>query len=267
MNKVEFSSGTTILSEGLSHELARGLTVSIDGNDITQEGLGIGAVACKMDNYSYFASNSETRKVGINSIEKTFLLDTRAIWYLGKKKSESVTQFIERATDFYMKSSSAQKGLLAIGTALRKTLNLHCHFEKAHPLAKIVFQYTFHNSNVDVKCTIKKLEKKLNRVFVLNELGADFFNSAYVGDRKVPIPSGWNYIEGNPFEHSFLYPEKNKYFYISKMSIPSSIRAKFLWGRERAPDLCWAGFEFEFEMNGHGMNPLSFEYSVAIKQG
>lgn len=265
MNRVEFSSGTTILSEGMSHTLARGLTVRIDGTDITQEGLGIGAIACKLDNYSYFASDSDTRKISVNSIEKSFLLDTRAIWYLGKKKSESITQFIERATDFYMNSSAAQKGLLTIGTILRKTLNLRCHFEKAQPLVLAIFQYTFHNSKVDVKCTIKRLKKNLNRIFILNELGADFFNSAFIREKKASLPSGWNYIADNPFDYSFFSPEKQKRFYISKISIPPNLHTKFLWGREKAPDLCWAGFEFEFEMNGYSKNPVMFEYSVEIK--
>jgi len=85
------------VGEGVSLGLARGLLGCYRGRNITQEGMGLGAVALRLGPFTYFAGTCETRTLAEGQFTKTFSLDRRLMWSLGKRSSVTLTRALAQA--------------------------------------------------------------------------------------------------------------------------------------------------------------------------
>lgn len=88
--------------EGISRGFARGLLVYYQDCNLTDEGMGIGSIAVRDHNYTYF-SRSWTDSVEQGMLTRTFLIDTRMIWGIHEKTSSLLTRLIEYAIRAYMR--------------------------------------------------------------------------------------------------------------------------------------------------------------------
>lgn len=238
---IGFSSEESYRGEGVSHGLARGILVFADGKNITGEGMGIGAVAIRTDQFSCFARNCTTTILGPGVIEKKFLVDCRLLWSRGKTGSIPLTRFLESIAGLYMRRPALQS-LFRLGSSIRRALGIHSVFEPIPPVAEATFLYRIDKNNVDVSCRIKPLRERFTSAFILNELAADIFTHGFSQGTPTDPPSGWMKSErGN----DFYDPIRRLRFSLIR-PIPDGHRLlKVWWGREYTRDHRWCGFEIE----------------------
>ena len=79
MNHIRIIHDNTYQGEGISRGLARGLLVYYADQNLTGEGMGIGSIAFRNPECTYF-SRSWTHASGAGVHKRTFSLDTRMRW-------------------------------------------------------------------------------------------------------------------------------------------------------------------------------------------
>jgi len=265
MKDLIYYSDDSYLGEGMSIGIARGILVKYKGINIVQEGLGLGNLALKNGLMTYFASTCRTIQLSETKFSKTFLIDSVLLWQINGKVSIFITGIIDILTKYYMSLPKIQNKLLKTGTLLRNLLKLTPQMVKITPIAQARFDYSINEDELDIGCEIKSLAGYLNKVFILNELGADYFLNGIKNGETVSVPTGWNYIKSSPESTAFYNSEHNISFLIKKINVIDLISYKFLWGREKTKDLSWAGFEFEFDCKNKKIKSFSCRYVVKIK--
>jgi hypothetical protein len=222
--------------------------------------MGIGAVALKDRNFSYFSLNCATVIHAPDLVEKTFFIDSRMIWGCGGSPSFPLTWCMERVNDVYMRSPGLQI-LLSPGSHIKRSLGLNPAFESIPPIAEAQFIYRIAGSRIDVSCMIRSLAGRLPSVFILSELAADSFTHAFSQGKAVKPPSGWVLHEtGND-----LYdPVHRLRFTFSPQSSGRSVPSTVWWGREHTKYHRWAGYSTEFPACHGEMEPISYSYAVCL---
>jgi hypothetical protein len=238
------------------------MLVFADGRNITGEGMGIGAVALKDRNFSYFSLHCTTVVHAPDLVEKTFSIDSRMIWGRGGSFSIPLTWCMERVNDVYMRSPGLQI-LLRPGSHTKRVLGLNPVFESIPPIAEAQFTYRIAGSRIDVSCTIRSLAGRLPSVFILSELAADSFTHAFSQGKIMKPPSGWARHEpGND-----LYdPVHQLRFMFSPHSLRRSVPSRVWWGREHTKFHRWAGYSLEFQECPREITPISYSYAVCLHE-
>jgi hypothetical protein len=265
MNYITYYSDDSYKGEGISLGLARGILVKYKGIDIVQEGMGIGSLAIKNGLMTYFASTSITTHLSENQFRKTFLIDSAILWKINGRQSIFITKFIDILAQGYMFLPGLQNKLLKTGTIFRNLLKLTPQIVKITPIAEACFSYSVKKNELSVECRINSLSGYLSKVFLLNELGADYFQNGLKNGKIVSPPGGWNPITSNLSSAAFFNPDNNLSFIIKKISNTGFIPFKVFWGREKTKDFCWAGFEIEFDCSNKRIGCFDCEYIVKIK--
>lgn len=267
MKDIIYYSDDSYLGEGISLGIARGILVKYKGMNIVQEGLGIGNLALKNGLMTYFASTCKTVQSSETEFRKTFFIDRVLLWRLNGRLSKFITGIIDLLSQFYMHLPGFQSKLLKTGTLLRNFFKLTPQMIEITPITEACFNYSIDGDELYIKCKIKPLtDHNLGKVFILNELGADYFLSGVKDGKIVPVPTGWNYIASNPGSAAFYNPDLGISFLVKKIKVTDSIPYKMLWGREKTKDISWAGFEFEFDCRNRKIKSFDCEYIVKIKQ-
>jgi hypothetical protein len=262
---IEFSADPSNRGWGLSLGLARGLTAWVDGQNLTQEGMGLGTVACKRDGFSCFCIDSSTRCLEEGHVRTCYSLDSRLDWQFGRRPSRLLTRFVEGAADAYMTTPRLQHATLALATFLRRKLRIKPRFTPIRPIASCVFDYAVHGAAVDIACTLTGSAGRLSRIYIMNELGANSFTHAISGRRMLPPPSGWQPLPRALPTPAFYDPEHRIRFSITALEIDPGVSARIFWGRENVPGYCWAGFEFELDPAGIPAAGLTLRYRVLVE--
>ena len=265
MKDIIYYSDDSYLGEGISLGIARGVLVKYKGVNIVQEGLGIGSLTLKNGLMSYFATTCNTVKLSEIHFRKTFLVDSLMFWRINGKLSIFVTRIIELLAQWYMLLPPLQNKLLKIGTLFRKLFKLTPQIIKIAPIAEACFDYSCEKDELHVDCKIKSLSGYLYKAYILNELGADYFQTGIKNGKTIAAPSGWKYIALSTDFPAFYNPEHNLSFLVKKINIKDLIPYKVFWGREKTKDYCWAGFEFEFDCRNKKIKGFDFRYIVKIK--
>jgi len=265
MNDITYYSDDFYLGEGISLGIARGILVKYKDVNIVQEGLGIGNVALKSGFMTYFASTCKSVQLSKTQFRKTFLVDCVLLWRINGNLSIFVTRVIDILAQCYMLLPGLQNKLLKTGTLFRNLFKLIPQIIKIAPMAEACFNYSVKEDELYVECKIKSLAGYLSKVFILNELGADYFQNGVKNGRTVLAPTGWNYIKSNSDSTAFYNPEYNLSFLIKKINVIDLIPYKVLWGREKTKDFCWAGFEFEFDCRNKKIKSFGCGYIAKIK--
>ena len=264
MPHLQFYTDNSCMAFGKPRGLARGLLVGYDSRDITQEGMGIGSVALKTGQFTYFSSASTTESISAGKILKTFLIDSRLILCCGTHPSLLLTWVSEKIVDFYMKYPALQRKTLNLSAPIRRLLHVSFRRESVPALAKAAFTYEINELAVNVVCHLSLHSKRARKVYVLNELGADHFTKSLRDNVLALPPSGW---EAMPLSSPApaLYDEKHGIrFFIRDYAWDQKIPLKIYWGREKTPFLCWAGFEFELKAAQAGESIL--RYAVEFEE-
>jgi hypothetical protein len=262
MTGISILPGEKFRGSGASSGLARGLVAEYAGRDITGEGMGIGAVALRTGGFTYFAEMASIRTSG-NRVVKRFLLNRRMLWTFMGRPSVVLTRMSELSTSLYMSGGFMQKTLmnLKLIVRLKKLARIGTRFERTRPVASAVCEYTLGRSAVSVKCRIRRESKSPAKLYLMNEFSADFFQAAVMDERPLRTPSGWERLGRRV--PMFVSPETGAGFTVSLPEISGAGRTGIYWGRERAGDVNWAGFEYEADL-GTGQ-VMTIAYEVAFR--
>jgi len=265
MKDIIYYSDDSYLGEGISLGIVRGILVKYKDTNIVQEGLGIGNLALKNGLMTYFASTCNTVQLSETQFRKTFLVDSVLLWRINGKRSIFVTRVIDMLAQCYMLLPGLQNKLLKTGTLFRNLFKLTPQIIKIAPIAEACFNYSVKEDELNVECKIKSLSGYLSKVFILNELGADYFLNGIKNGKTISAPTGWNYITLGSDSIAFYNPEYNLSFLVKKINVIDLIPYKVLWGREKTKDLSWAGFEFEFDCRNKKIKSFGCGYIAKIK--
>jgi hypothetical protein len=263
---VVISSGEDYHGEGISQGLARGLTAAWGGVNLTQEGMGLGAVACQRGGFTYFPRNARTEALPRGAIRKHFLLDSRITWQLFSWKSLLVTRVVEAGANAYMSLPRLQVPILSAATFFRTSFGARASFQACPPVASACIDYHARDGRVEMECALESRPPGLSKVFLMSELGADFFSSALGDGCEVPPPAGWNPLSSSFPTPAFYDPVRALRFTLLDFSVRPRIPFKVFWGREKVPDLCWAGFEIELSMRHASSNNFHASLSVGVEK-
>ena len=140
MNKIHIVPDSTYQGEGISKGLARGLLVYYDDQNLTGEGMGIGSIAIRDPECTYF-SRSWTDSSGAGVLRRTFTLDTRMRWSILGKPSNLLTRWIEFGISAYMQLPWWQETIMLPVPLISTLLGIHPLFETIPSRGKVTFAY------------------------------------------------------------------------------------------------------------------------------
>lgn len=265
----KFYSDDGYKGEGVSRGLSRGLLVRLDGKNITREGMGIGAIAVRSRGFTYFSSDCSTKIIGPGLYEKRYTVNQSLLWSAFGLPSVFLTGLNEFVSGIYRKSPLLQGTLLNMGIVafIRRILGLKAVFVPTAPVAEAVFTHAVSGEKVSVNCSVKFFTKQKAEVIILNEFGADLFDSGYFAGKIIGPPSGWQELKGKKDFPELYSTARKTRFRISSFTPARDFKYRVFWGSERAHDLCWAGFEFSFDNDGGIEKKLRFKYAVEFKTG
>ncbi|MHB1376269.1 MAG: hypothetical protein ACYCXB_02465 [Candidatus Humimicrobiaceae bacterium] len=265
MEDIIYFSDDSFIGEGISIGIARGILVKYKDRNIVQEGLGIGSLALKSKLITYFPSTCKTLQLSETYFRKTFLIDSAMLWRINGKQSKFITRVIEILAQCYMRLPHLQNKLLKTGTLFRDLFKLTPQLIKTAPVGEACFNYLAEADELDVECEVNSLAGYLSKVFISNELGADYFRNGIKNGKIISAPSGWEHIASSPDSTAFYNPDNNLSFLIKKINVKNLTKPKVFWGREKIKDLSWAGFEFEFDCRNKKIKKFGCRYTVKIK--
>jgi hypothetical protein len=244
MDKIRIEPGAEYSGEGISQGLARGLLVYYGDQNITGEGMGIGSIALRDREFTYFSRSwKDSKEDGV--LNRTFTLDTRMRWSLRGKPSSILTRWIECGISAYMLLPRLQGIIMLPVLPLRTLLGIHPLFETIPPRGKVTFTYRITGHHVEVHVEIQVPIRPRDTICLLNELSADSFTAGWEGKHQAAPPPGWEKINLAQLPVSLFDPAHGIRFFMDKPSVSPLVPLAIFRGREHTGDLCWAGFCIE----------------------
>jgi len=245
---ISFSACTRGYRGGRSSEFAEGILVRDGDLDLTGEGMGIGSVALRTTDFTYFPQNSRTVHHN-DDVSRIFLLDTRIVWRFWGITSVWLTGLMEKLVTWYMTHPSLQNVFLPL-CGLRGVARLETAPEVMEPVAEAQFFYRVKGSAIQISCTVQSLQGPLPEVWLLNELAADIFTASLQEDRLLPPPPGWEALNGALPTPALYDPSRSLWFRVARVMTAPSVTSRVYWGRERGKELNWAGFGIRLDPRG-----------------
>ena len=252
---IRFDLSNNYKGEGISEGLERGILVFFDGKNLVQEGMGLGTVALRTRNLTYFSKKSRLKKISENEYVKEYYIDTVMTWKLFNKRSIVLTKLLEECGNFYKKEGgSTQDLLLNMGVWLRKILGITSEMANYRRLGKVIFNYRLYEKEVIISVDFSQIlndnPENLKFVCILNELGGDYFNSSRIGKNMLSAPSGWNKIkDSESLKRIKLFSEGLKLeFGMDILRNIPNFKINHFFGREKVANYNWAGFVMELEI-------------------
>jgi hypothetical protein len=266
MEKICIKPDSVYQGEGISRGLARGLLVYYGDCNLTGEGMGIGSIALRDHECTYF-SRSWTDSTESGVLIRTFTLDTCMMWGIRGKPSNILTRWIECGISAYMQLPGFQRLFMLPVLPLRTLLGIHPFFETIPPRGEVTFMYSVTGQNVEiqVKSTIPVRPK--DTLCLLNELSAAWFTAGWDGKRKVTPPPGWEKVGPDQMPVSLVDPVHGIRFFMDRPSVNPSVPYTIYRGREQSGDLCWAGFCLELGPLDGVQESLEARYCIGFTQG
>lgn len=244
MNKIRIIPDSTYQGEGISKGLARGLLVYYGDCNLTGEGMGIGSIALRDQQYTYF-SRSWTDSTEAGVLKRTFTLDTRMKWSIRGEPSGFLTRWIESGISAYMQLPWFQTIIMLPVLPLRTLFGIHPLFETIRPLGEVTFTYRVTGHVVEVHVEMNMPVRPQDTLCLLNELSAAWFTDGWDGKRAASPPPGWEKVSFAQLPVSLVDPLHGIRFFMGQPSVSPPVPFTIYRGREHTGDLCWAGFCIE----------------------
>lgn len=266
MGRLTFAVDDSFRGKGASKGLSRGLLAFFDSHNITQEGMGIGAIALRTDKFTYFSHASKTEIIDGKKIIRTFLINRRLMKAFRGQPSGALTWLYEKATSFYMAVPSFQDSLLTVTNPLGRHLKVTSLFEETEPVGEANVTYIIDRRRVTVECSVSFFRERFCTVYILNELGGDFFHAGWLEGSVISPPSGWQKLPETKPAPSLYNLQHDLRFIVGDIA-DNNAPAIIFWGRERTEHLCWAGFEFKIDCARHRNHHVARSYVVEFVHG
>jgi hypothetical protein len=266
MDGVRFSADADFAGSGISYGLARGLQVWAGPDNLTGEGMGIGTVAIRTKDGTFFSQSAAGNSENSSHFTRTFAVDTKMSWGICGTASPLLTRLAEHAIGLYMQHPHLQRYFMAIVPPLRKITGINPVFEKISPCAEVAFTYTIERIAVDVAVRITAGTDLVGTLCILNELSADAFSAGWV-DGRTDLPPGWQALPDEMHLPSLYDPVHEIRFSIADIAGIQPAAMQLFWGREKAEDLCWAGFCIELRLCKGSPIPSEIRYRIVLTEG
>jgi hypothetical protein len=252
--------------EGRSRGLARGLLVFSGELNLAGEGMGIGTVALRSDNDTFF-SRSWTDITGDNVFRRIFSLDTRMSWRFRGRPSILLARLIGIGIGLYMKVPWLQDIIIAPAIRLRILIGIEPCFEHVPPRGSVEFTYQVSGRHVDIHVASPMEAGPHETLCLLNELSAAWLTNGWDGTRQVPPPPGWKEVRLAQLPVSLVDPVHGILFCIGKLTVDPPVPYRVYQGREHKGDLCWAGFCIELCPECGSQRFPEVRYTVGLEPG
>ena len=266
MDNICITPDSVYQGEGISRGLARGLLVYYGDCNLTGEGMGIGSIALRDHECTYF-SRSWTDSTESGVFRRTFTLDTRMMWGIRGRPSNILTRWIESGISAYMQLPWFQSILMLPVLPLRTLLGIHPFFETIPPRGKATFTYRVTGQKVEIQVESTMTVRPKDTLCLLNELSAAWFTAGWDGNRTVSPPPGWEKVGSDQMPVSLVDPIHGIRFFMDRPSVSPSVPHTIYRGREQSGDLCWAGFCLELGPLDGVQEWLEARYCIGFKQG
>jgi len=266
MDTIRIIPDTDYCGEGVSQGLARGLLVYYGDLNMTGEGMGIGSVAIRDPECTYF-SRSWTDSEESGALKRTYTLDTRMMWGLRGKPSGILTRWIEYGISAYMQLPLLQRIIMVPVLPFRNLLGIHPVFETISSRGTITFTYRVTGHHADVHVESDMQFRPNDTLCLLNELSAAWFTAGWDGKRTVSPPPGWEKVGSDQLPVSLVDPVHGIRFFMDQPSVSPSVPYTVYRGREQSGDLCWAGFCLELGPLDYVQESLEARYCIGFTQG
>jgi hypothetical protein len=263
MNRIRIVPGPEYHGEGISRGLARGLLVYYGDCNLTGEGMGIGSIALRDRECTYFSRSwADSSEAG--ALRRTFTLDTRMRWAIGGKPSSLLTRCIESCVSAYMQLPRFQKFFLLPVFPVRTLLGIHPIFESVPPRGKVTFTYRVNGSHIRVHAEITLSAGEQDTLCLVNELSAAWFTAGWDGNRVSSPPPGWKKVNPDQLPASLVDPVHGIRFFAGQPSVSLPVPFTLYTGRELNGDHCWAGFCIQVESLDGLAGSAVVEYTVGF---
>jgi len=252
---------------GLSKGLARGLQVMVDGVDLTQEGMGLGTIAIRSRGNTYFARQGQATWIDGQQLHLDYLIDT--VHVSSRRGQEAASPLLTRIRELgvvlYRRLPALQPVMLQAGVKARRGLGIESAFVPVAPLARAQFQFRFEPQRIEVGVHFNALAEEIDEIFIMNELGADFFDCGWQAGSLVKPPSGWEVLEDTE-RLPFLSSSSQQLRYsLAEITVNPDVPFQVCWGREQLADLCWAGFTIEIKPVVSPISGLTCRYALIFQ--
>ena len=266
MDRIRIAPGPAYPGDGISRGLARGLLVYDGDRNITGEGMGIGSVACRDGESTYFSRSwTDVQEDGV--LRRTFVLDTRMIWGIRGQPSPILTRGIETGIGAYMRLPRIQGVLMLAAQHIRPLAGIHPQFEAIPPRGTVTFTYRVTGHEVEVRAESCSLPGPGETLCLLNELSAARFTAGWDGRRPAAPPPGWEAVGPDRLPVSLADPVHGIRFWMDRPSASPGLPLSFFRGRELIGDLCWAGFCIELGPGGGLRGFPEVRYRIGLATG
>jgi hypothetical protein len=148
---------------------------------------------------------------------------------------------------------------------IKRIMGFGIVFERVAPVAEARCDYAIDRGSVGVTCHVVARASEPIVLYVMNELSADVFGVATMAGRRVGLPSGWEPLSQDDEAPWFCCNDKAVRFTVRGLNATPTLTVRSFWGREKAPGISWAGFEYEFELSSK-LSDVTLRYDVAVDE-
>ncbi len=265
MDGIRIVAGAGYAGEGISRGLARGLPVYYGDCNLTGEGMGIGSIALRNRDYTYFSREwTDSHEDGV--FQRTFSLDTRMRWSFLGLPSGPLTRLVESGISVYMRLPRLQDFLLWPVFPIRTLLGVHPLFEPVPPRGQVTFTYRIAGGHVDVRVSPEIPADEGAVLCLLNELSAAWFTAGWDDGRTGRPPPGWERVGSDRLPVSLVDTVHGVRFSLERPAAARSVPLTVYRGREHNGDHCWAGFCIEIGPLDGSQDSPEVRYRIGIEE-
>ncbi|MCX5779303.1 MAG: hypothetical protein NTV45_00480 [Firmicutes bacterium] len=250
---------------GVSEGLARGLQLKMAGEDLTQEGMGLGAIAIRSRGYTYFSRDCNISCSDPYFKVQQYVIDTVQVFGTGGRADPIITRISELLSALYRRVPAIQNSMLWAEAQTRRCLGIKSTFAPVAPQARADFCFQLAAEKIEVCCKFHALDEPPEELYLMNELDADFFTASWNSGRVAAPPTGWQVFT----EHHnlpFLYsPRFGLRYSLRDISVDNSLPFKVCWGRERGDNLRWAGFAIQLAPAAAAASDIVCRYTIIFE--
>ncbi len=200
--------------------------------------------------------------------QRSFLLNCRGEKALWGHPAPRLSQVGDKLVAHYMERPWLQKTLLhpRLLTLGQKILGIQPYYRAVDPVAQVDFAYCPAPGKITVSGQLTWLGPPGEKVFLLNELSAAFFDKGYCQGKWVAPPCGWVRADELGADFALASSQFGVAMRGGELTLSAGTGEKH-FGREMAGDLVWAGVIYQVDLPARDTAseaPLNFSYDLEV---
>lgn len=245
-------------------QLQKGLVLALNGEELAEEGVGIGVPVAIFKDDTYFSASGELSTHSGSAgeiIVKRFILDSvsRKSW---KIRALVNNPFYRKLTGefahLYRDYATMRKALLSL-IMLKNRAGVRTVYAKRDPRGQVEVEYRVKEDTIYVSARFSGLDKRnLRRIVVMNEQGSSFFRKFHDSNGSILVDEQIGAWEPVAAEWACLSDPGNRLgFCLRRLR-----GCRLFIGRERLDGhLAWSGMGYEVPSD---VDSLSYQVKILI---